>query len=90
MTSVTFDEVWIRILDCEGQTFTQKRGGTFTFHRTGETLKLSRTNQQISRSVFEHAFQRVPIEMPSLLTDLRAPSYLFAVLMDPRIRRDDW
>ena len=91
MTRFTFgDEVWMRILDCEGKTFTQKRGGVFSFRRTGETLKLSRTNQPISRSVFERAFQRVPIEMPSLLTDLRAPSYLFNALMDPKIRRDDW
>ena len=67
LTLVTFDEVWVRLLDCEGKTFPQKRGGAFTFRRTGETLKLSRTNQQISRSVFEHAFQTSLSPIPNPL-----------------------
>ena len=90
MTRPAFDVVWARILCCEGEIFIQKRGGQFSFGRKGETLNLSRTNQQVSRAVFEKAYERVPIDMPSRLNDLRAPSYLFAILMDPRIREEDW
>lgn len=86
----SFDQVWERIRSCEGKIFTQKRGGKFSYNLSGETLNLSRTNQRLSRSVFETAYERTPVDMPSQLTDLRAPSYLFSILMDPRIRKKDW
>ena len=90
MTRPVFDEVWKRILSCEGEIFIQKRGGQFSFHLRGETLELSRTNQKVSRAVFEKAYESVPLDMPSRLNHVRAPSYLFAILMDPRVRREDW
>jgi hypothetical protein len=90
LTRPDFDEVWERILRCAGEIFIQKRGGQFSFDIRGETLELSRTNQNLSRAVFEKAYESVPLDMPSRLNHLRAPSYLFAILMDPRVRREDW
>ncbi len=37
----------------------------------------------------ETAYEMVPLHSTAQLQDLR-PSYLYAILMDPRIRKQDW
>ena len=81
-----FDEVWHGIVALSGQTFRQKRGKPFTYVVSGNSLKPSTTNRQLPRSHFARAFERAPLDGPGQLQDLQGPSYLFAILTDPRIR----
>ncbi len=90
MTGVSFETVWGRIIACEGERFHQVRGGEFTFEVLGNLLRLDRTNQNLPKSVVETALRRVPLSGTSAVHDLRGPSYLYAILMDPRIRQGDW
>jgi hypothetical protein len=48
-----------------------------------------RTNHQLPRSHFRTAYERMPVEGPGELNDLRGPSYLYAILTDPRIGSSD-
>ncbi|WP_258297655.1 hypothetical protein [Paenibacillus peoriae] len=80
-----FDLVWQKIIELEGEEFWQVRGKGFNYKVSGNTLFLSTTNYSISRSQVEAAWKRMPVEKPSQLKDLVAPSYLFALLTDTRI-----
>lgn len=79
------DKIWARIIENEGQTFKQIKGKEFTYKIVGNGIKLSTTNQIVSKSVFEKAIQLLPVENTVPLQHLRAPSYLFAILTDNRI-----
>jgi hypothetical protein len=81
-----FDEVWQRIVRLRGETFYQKRGKAFSYTVSGGSLRPSTTNRQLPRSHFARAFARAPLDGPGQLQDLQGPSYLFAILTDPRIR----
>ncbi len=80
-----FEPVWKRILAHEGETFRQVRGGEFTYTVAGQTLRLSRTNQNLSFSTLKQAYDRLPASGPGEFQDLRGPSYLYAILTDSRI-----
>jgi hypothetical protein len=84
------EEVWIRIASHEGETFTQIRGQDFTYELNGAVLRPDTTNQNLSKATFERALSRVPFDSTTVIQDLRGPSYLYAILMDERIRRSDW
>ena len=88
--AVNFSEVWHRIERNAGQTFSQKRGGEFSYIIRGGCVVPDRTNQQLPKSEFEKAFELMPLDRVALLQSLRGPSYLFAILMDERIRNGDW
>jgi hypothetical protein len=87
---IRVDEVWRRIAAHEGDTFRQVRGQSFTFTLDGKVLRPSTVNQNLSQATFEKALARVPLRSTSDVQDLRGPSYLYAILMDPRIRGRDW
>lgn len=84
------DIIWNRIKECEGQAFYQIKGGEFTYNINGNVLELSRTNRSISKNTFKEALKQVPLENTVPLQRLQAPSYLFAILMDSRIKKEDW
>jgi hypothetical protein len=86
----SIDEIWSRIVALEGETFRQLRGGEFTYTVSGQSLELSRTNHSVSRSHIGQALEFVPLDDTVPLQHLRAPSYIYAILMDDRIRRSDW
>jgi hypothetical protein len=88
--NVTIDEVWRRIIAREGEIFRQIRGRAFTYVVEGNVLRPSTVNQNLSRATFEEALARVPFASTMDVQDLRGPSYLFAILMDRRIRQQDW
>jgi hypothetical protein len=81
-----FDDVWQRIVTLRGETFRQKRGKPFTYMVSGDSLTPSTTNRQVPRSHFAEAFARLPVDGPGQLQDLQGPSFLFAILTDPRVR----
>jgi hypothetical protein len=90
MASRSIDAVWARIKANEGKTFQQIRGKEFSYTVVEGSLVLSTTNQNIARSVLAEAIKLMPVRDTVPLQHLRAPSYLFALLMDHRIRERDW
>jgi hypothetical protein len=84
------DRVWRLIVSHSGETFYQVRGKPFTYEARGRTIYLHTTNRIISRSAVEKALQRAPLASVSVVADLSAPSYVFGILQDPRIRADSW
>jgi hypothetical protein len=85
-----FEIVWRRIETHAGEQFMQIRGGKFTYKVIGGHVVPNRTNQQIPKSNFEEAFALIPLENTVPIQHLRGPSYIYAILMDDRIRTDDW
>jgi hypothetical protein len=90
MGTRSIDAVWARIKANEGKSFRQIRGKEFTYAVVGSALVPNTTNQNISRAHFEEAMKLMPMRDTTLLQHLRGPSYLFAILMDQRIRGSDW
>jgi hypothetical protein len=82
---IGFDAVWERIVALEGETFRQKTGRPFRYRISGASLVPSTTNRLLPRSQFARAFDRAPLRGPGQLQDLQGPSYLFAILTDPRV-----
>jgi hypothetical protein len=87
---LTFETIWDRIKSHAGQKFTQLRGGQFTYRVTEAAVVPDRTNQNLPRGHFEEASRLLPLENTVPVQHLRGPSYIFAILMDPRIRGSDW
>jgi len=87
---IPFEVVWGRIVAHAGEPFYLIRGGEFHYRVTGHTLHLDRTSQMIPYSQLEQAYQLVPLKNTTSVQHLRAPAYLYAILMDPRIRQSDW
>ncbi len=85
-----FEEVWTRIQSHAGEVYVQIRGGEFTYVAHEGYVVPDRTNQNLPRAHFEAAFALVPLENTASIQHLRGPSYLYAILMDRRIRRSDW
>ena len=90
MPDVAFDDVWLRIEAHAGETFSQVRGGEFTYEVRSGAVWPDRTPRALPRSHFEQAFAHVPLDSTVPLQRLQGPSYLYAILMDRRIRKDDW
>ena len=90
MPKVPFDRVWRRIEAHAGETFRQIRGGEFTYEVRSSAVHPDRTRRALHRSQFEQAFAHVPLDSTVPLQRLQGPSYLYAILMDTRIRQGDW
>jgi hypothetical protein len=56
----------------------------------GSAVVPNRTNQNISKSDFEKAIKFLPLANTTPVQHLRGPSYIYAILMDKRIRNDEW
>ena len=84
------ENVWERIKQYEGEVFRQIKGKEFVYTIKGNAILLSTTNRIVSKGTFEKALEHVPLENTVPLQNLQAPSYLFAILTDKRIRKNDW
>jgi hypothetical protein len=82
--------MWERIKLNSGKTFRQKKGAEFTYQIEDGHLIPNTTDQRIPRSQFEKALEFVPLSSTKEIQHLRGPSYIYAVLMDQRIRGTDW
>jgi hypothetical protein len=80
------EEVFRRIVDHEGQTFRQVRGESFTYSVSGQAIKLSRTNRTVGKGEFAKALEKCPLTGPGQISHVQAPSYVFAILTDDRIK----
>lgn len=84
------EKVWDRLQQCEGEVFRQIRGKEFTYAVKGNSISLNTTNRSVSKGTFKLALKHVPLENTVPLQNLQAPSYLFGLLTDQRIRKNDW
>lgn len=88
--TIDIDTLWSRLRAHEGETFTQIRGGTFTYAVTSSAVIPDRTNRTFPQSDLGKALDLVPLRATTDVHHLQGPSYVYAILMDDRIRRDDW
>ena len=84
------NEVWRRIEQHAGEEFRQIRGRTFSYQIVSGAVRPSTTNRTIPRSDFAKALELVPLATTVPVQHFQGPSYIYAILMDPRIRRGDW
>ena len=84
------ETVWKRVVSNEGEVFRQMRGKEFLYTVAGNSIKLSTTNRSISKKTFEQALKYVPLSDTTLVQHLQAPSYIYAILMDSRIKTGLW
>ena len=91
-SSADIDAVWRRISAAAGETFHLKRGKPFTYSVYGNTIDLHTTNRRIPKSDIRRTLTHVPLTSTTVVSDLgvQAPSYVYAILMDPRVRGDAW
>lgn len=88
---IRIDDVWSRIEAHQGEMFYQMMGGEFIYIIDGGHVVPNRTNQQIPKSHFEKALGLLPLKNTvPLQSKFRGPSYIYAILMDKRIRLSDW
>ncbi len=82
-----FEKIWRKIREHEGDIFHTKTGLRFTYSIEGDIFHPSRTDYNISKADFEWAYGMMPIkEGPGAINKyVRGPSYVWAVLHDPRI-----
>lgn len=90
----SFDDVWTRIEQHAGQTFTTTTGLRFTYRVPGNYLKVTRDgreiNRSLSRSNFKQASAHMPAAKPSDIKGAQGSAYTWAILMDRRIRGSAW
>jgi hypothetical protein len=87
----SIDELWTRIKTYAGDEFKTKTGMPFTYEISGDVFHSSRTDYNISKAEFQKAFAIVPFDGPGVINrSVRGPAYVWAVLHDKRIRKQDW
>ncbi|MEV4082117.1 hypothetical protein ACGFJC_28020 [Nonomuraea fuscirosea] len=85
-----FEPVWGRIGRHAGEAFRLRRGATFTYRLGENEIYPDRTTIGIHRSNFARAWDRRPLSGPGQLSkDIIGPSYVYAILTDPRIAADE-
>jgi hypothetical protein len=91
MPRTPFASVWERIIAHAGETFRTKKKLEFTYRVDRDGFFPSRTDYRISRSDFEKAYREVPLAGPGVInSEVRGPSYVWAVLHDRRVSRGEW
>jgi hypothetical protein len=85
------DIVWKRITALQGERFETKTGKEFTFEISGNVFIPSRTKYHISKGDFGTALEHVPLDGPGEISNLvRGSAYVWAVLHDKRVRKQEW
>lgn len=91
MSKEPFEEAWKRILAHEGEIFDTKTHFKFTYKIKGNCFSTSRTHYYIGKRDIEKAYGMVPIDKPGTIRDIiRGYAYVWAVLHDKRISREEW
>ena len=88
------DRVWQRIVACQKGTFYTATRRPFTYAVEGSGIWFYRNgrriNMRLARTELNAAIARCPLEKTTDIKDLRDFAYLFGLLMDRRIRGEDW
>lgn len=84
-----FQNVWRSIAAHAGEDFTTVKHVQFRYTLAGDSIRIEREghaiNQALGQSEFRKAWKRWPVSGSAQLQDLRGPSYIFAILSDPRV-----
>ena len=88
------EAVWHRIKSHQGGEFKTATGLPFTYEVEGAGVWFFRNGQRINRKLtrtqVDKAIARCPLTSTTEIKDLMDYPYLFALLMDKRIRREAW
>jgi hypothetical protein len=89
------ERVWRHIADHQGEEFHTKKGLPFTYDVEGNSgiwfyREGRRINKRLSRTDVEKAIRKCPLEKVIEIRECFDPAYLFALLMDSRIRGVEW
>ncbi len=84
MTNFAF--TWQRVQQHAGEVFTTVTGKEFRYSAGPDSVQMQTTNRMLPRSDFAKALDRMPVAGPSALQDLQGPSYIYAILNDPRVK----
>jgi hypothetical protein len=88
------DSVWDRIKTHQGEDFSTARGLPFTYLIEGTGIWFfregRRINRKLTRTQVDVAIVRCPLSSTTEIKDLMDYAYLFALLMDARIRGQAW
>jgi hypothetical protein len=88
------EAVWRRIEKFQRAQFHTVKGLPFTFELEGNGIWFfregNRVNRKLTRTQVDVAISRCPLKSTTEIKDLMDYPYLFAVLMDRRIRGDAW
>jgi hypothetical protein len=88
------DSVWDRIKTHQGEDFSTARGLPFTYLIEGAGIWFfregRRINRKLTRTQVDAAIVRCPLSSTTEIKDLMDYAYLFALLMDARIRGQAW
>jgi hypothetical protein len=88
------ESVWRRIQKFQGEQFFTRKGLPLTFEVEGNGIWFFREGQRINRKLtrtqVDVAISRCPLKSTTEIKDLIDYPYLFAVLMDRRIRGEAW
>ena len=91
MSATHLDDVWNLVVSLQGERFETKTGLSFTYEVRGNTVYPSRAQYSIARSEFRRAVEFGPLDGPGPISALlRGPSYIWAILHDPRVRGVAW
>jgi len=90
----TTEVVWKRIESHQGEEFRTVTGLPFTYAVEGPGIwffrEARRINRKLTRTQTEAAIARCPLSTTTEIKDLIDYPYLFALLMDARIRGESW
>jgi hypothetical protein len=87
----SIDDIWGRLKAFEGHDFETNTGIPFTYEISGGVFHPSRTSYNVSKAEFRKALALVPFDGPGVINrTVRGPAYVWAVLHDMRIRKQDW
>ena len=88
------ESVWQRIKTHQGEEFRTVERLPFTYQVEGTGIWFFREGRRIERKLtrtqVDKAITRCPLTRTTEIKDLMDYSYLFALLMDARIRREAW
>ena len=86
----SIDKIWWRIERHAGEEFRLIGGKVFSYEVPGNYLRPIGRVRHLSKTNFGKALAHVPLDNTGSVSDLQGPSYVYAILMDPRIRQSDW
>ena len=88
---IDVEKVWVRIKNHEGEKFETKTGKPFIYEIVNNSLIPDRTNYPLARNQFEKAIKHLPLQGPGEISSIvRGSAYVWAILHDRRIRKNDW
>lgn len=91
MSNHSIEQVWLRIIQHEGEVFHTKNCCPFTYTVSGNVLVTSRTVYNLSKSNFKKALDKVPLVGPGEIAKVvRGHSYVWAILHDKRVSQGEW